>query len=175
MTVAATADRNDYAKRAPATEPEPQIGVPANAGPAGLVSVVIPCCGQMEYTKLCVASLLRHTRKPFELVFLDIGSLDGTREFLAGVALAAAVRVESARRGHPGLFLAWAPRRRKQPWLSPPAAERLNPRAACLSSRLRWLLNCGRRAVERTPCAGASLSSEQPSISFPLSSLPSPS
>ncbi len=59
--------------------------------------MLIPCCGQLEYTKLCVVSVLRHTRKPFELVFLDIGSLDGTREFLAGVALAAAVRVESVR------------------------------------------------------------------------------
>jgi GT2 family glycosyltransferase len=67
--------------------------------PPGLVSIVIPCCGMLDYTKLCVPSLLRHTREPFELVFLDIGSLDGTAEYLAGLrdGLANRVRVESCR------------------------------------------------------------------------------
>src|SRR5260370_933234 len=65
--------------------------------PQGLVSILIPCCGQLEYTKLCVPSVLRHSRKPYEIVFLDIGSLDGTREFIAGIAAAAQVRVESVR------------------------------------------------------------------------------
>jgi len=27
--------------------------------PSGLVSILVPCCGQLEYTKLCVSSLLR--------------------------------------------------------------------------------------------------------------------
>jgi GT2 family glycosyltransferase len=62
--------------------------------PAGLASIVVPCCGQLEYTKLCVPSLLKHTRQPFELIFLDIGSLDGTAEYLAGLAAAAQARVE---------------------------------------------------------------------------------
>src|SRR5258707_14675875 len=71
--------------------------------PPGLVSVLLPCCGQLEYTKLCVPSLLRHSRKPFELIFLDIGSLDGTAEYLAGVPAAPAVRVEAGRTAtHPG-------------------------------------------------------------------------
>ncbi|MBX9677299.1 MAG: glycosyltransferase [Gemmataceae bacterium] len=48
---------------------------------------MIPCVGMLEYTKLCVASLLKHTRAPFELIFIDIGSLDGTAEFLAGIAM----------------------------------------------------------------------------------------
>src|SRR5262249_19542565 len=47
--------------------------------------------------RLCVPALLRHSRPPFELVFLDAGSLDGTAEFLDGVALAAPVRVEVVR------------------------------------------------------------------------------
>jgi O-antigen biosynthesis protein len=67
------------------------------ATPSGLASIIVPCCGQLEYTKLCVPSLLRHTRQPFELVFLDIGSLDGTAEYLAGLAAAAPVRVEIVR------------------------------------------------------------------------------
>ena len=51
-----------------------------------LVSILIPCCGMLEYTKLLVPSILRHTRPPFELIFIDIGSLDGTVDYLAGVA-----------------------------------------------------------------------------------------
>jgi GT2 family glycosyltransferase len=65
--------------------------------PTGLVSMLSPCCGQIEYTKLCVASVLRYGRKPVELIFLDTGSLDGTRELLAGIGLAAQVRVEVVR------------------------------------------------------------------------------
>jgi GT2 family glycosyltransferase len=62
--------------------------------PPGLASIIVPCCGQLEYTKLCVTSLLRHTRKNHELIFLDIGSLDGTAEYLEGIATAAQIRVE---------------------------------------------------------------------------------
>jgi GT2 family glycosyltransferase len=69
------------------------------ASTAGLVSIVIPCCGMLEYTKLCVPSLLRNTRPPFELIFLDVGSLDGTAEYLAGLqaGLAGQLRIEIVR------------------------------------------------------------------------------
>jgi GT2 family glycosyltransferase len=76
--------------------PVPQGQLPAVAG-TGLASLLIPCCGQLEYTKLCIPSLLRHTRPPFELIFLDVGSLDGTAEYLAGLAAAAPCRVEVVR------------------------------------------------------------------------------
>ncbi|MBX9677748.1 MAG: glycosyltransferase [Gemmataceae bacterium] len=63
-----------------------------------LASILIPCVGMLEYTKLCVASVLKHTRAPFELIFVDIGSLDGTFEFLSGVAMVQPqVRVEIVR------------------------------------------------------------------------------
>src|SRR6266704_4145762 len=75
----------------------PQEQPIAVAAGSGLVSILVPCCGQLEYTKLCVASVLRFSRKPFELIFLDVGSLDGTREFIAGAAVAAGVRIESVR------------------------------------------------------------------------------
>jgi GT2 family glycosyltransferase len=65
--------------------------------PAGLASILVPCCGQLEYAKLCVPALLRHTRLPFELIFVDIGSLDGTAEYLSGIAAASQVRVEIVR------------------------------------------------------------------------------
>jgi GT2 family glycosyltransferase len=51
--------------------------------------VIVPCFGQLELVRLCVPRLLRHGRGPLELVFVDAGSLDGTAEYLAGVADAA--------------------------------------------------------------------------------------
>ncbi len=63
-----------------------------------LVSIVIPCCGMLEYTQMCLPSILKHTRMPYELIFLDIGSLDGSADFLAGLALGLQqVRVETVR------------------------------------------------------------------------------
>jgi GT2 family glycosyltransferase len=59
----------------------------AVASTPGLVSILVPCCGMLEYTKLCVPSVLKHSRPPFELIFIDIGSLDGTAEFLAGLQI----------------------------------------------------------------------------------------
>jgi GT2 family glycosyltransferase len=59
----------------------------------GLVSILIPCCGQLEYTRLCIPRLLRYSRLPFELILINVGSLDGTADFLEGVAAAAPVRV----------------------------------------------------------------------------------
>ncbi len=61
--------------------------------------MLLPCAGMLDYTKLCVPSVLRYTREPFELIFLDIGSLDGTAEYLAGLrdGLANRVRVEICR------------------------------------------------------------------------------
>jgi len=62
-----------------------------------LVSVVVPCCGQLEYTRLCVSSLLRHSRRPYELIFVDLESMDGTADYLAGVLAAANVSVQVLR------------------------------------------------------------------------------
>jgi GT2 family glycosyltransferase len=70
---------------------------PSVLAPPKLASILIPCVGQLEYTKLCVPSVLRHSRRPFELIFIDIGSLDGTAEYLAGLAAGASVRVEVVR------------------------------------------------------------------------------
>ncbi len=62
--------------------------------PPGLVSIIIPCAGMLEYTQLCVPSVLLHTRPPFELIFIDIASLDGTSAYLAGVTAGLSTRVE---------------------------------------------------------------------------------
>ena len=79
---------------APGIVPEVKI---AAASPGTMVSIIIPCCGMIEYTKICVPSVLRYTRPPFELIFLDIGSLDGTAEYLAGIKAASTIRVEIIR------------------------------------------------------------------------------
>src|SRR5262249_41194479 len=73
--------------------PEPQALPPL----PGLVSVLVPCCGPLEYTRLCVRNLLRHSAAPCELLFLDIASLDGTAAYLLGLADAAPLRVEVVR------------------------------------------------------------------------------
>jgi GT2 family glycosyltransferase len=83
---------------AAAAERVPQDQLVSIATPAGLASILMPCCGQLEYSKLCLPALLKHTRQPFELIFLDIGSLDGTSEYLAGFAAGAPhLRVEVVR------------------------------------------------------------------------------
>jgi GT2 family glycosyltransferase/predicted Zn-dependent protease len=50
-----------------------------------LASVLILCHNQLEYTRLCLESLLRHTRPPYELVLVDNGSTDATPEYLEEV------------------------------------------------------------------------------------------
>ena len=63
----------------------------------GLHLFLFRAVDELEYTKLCSASVFRHTRKNYELIFLDIGSLDGTIQYLTGIAAAAQVRVEIVR------------------------------------------------------------------------------
>jgi glycosyltransferase involved in cell wall biosynthesis len=63
-------------------------------GQGGLVSVIIPCFNQLEFTRLCVPALFRHTKRAWELVAVDNGSTDATASYLAGVRAAAPIRVE---------------------------------------------------------------------------------
>jgi GT2 family glycosyltransferase len=81
----------------PRGEPVPADEPASVLAPKGLVSVLIPCIGQLEYTRLCVPGVVRGSRSPFELIFVDAGSLDGTAEYLAGVQAVAPVRVEVVR------------------------------------------------------------------------------
>jgi hypothetical protein len=97
MVDTASPPKNNEPPRTPKADKLPQEQPLSVLSPPGLASIIVPCCGQLEYTKLCVASLLRHTRKNHELIFLDIGSLDGTVEYLTGIATAAPLRVEIVR------------------------------------------------------------------------------
>ena len=52
----------------------------------GTTSIVIVTRDQLAYTRLCVASIARCTPEPYELVFVDNGSADGTVEWGRGIA-----------------------------------------------------------------------------------------
>ncbi|UCD38313.1 MAG: glycosyltransferase, partial [Fidelibacterota bacterium] len=47
-----------------------------------LVSIVMLTFNALEYTKRCVDSLSQHTAYPHEIIFVDNGSTDGTKDYL---------------------------------------------------------------------------------------------
>lgn len=67
---------------APGLVPWEKWFVPAKPSGQELASIIILCCGQAELTQRCVETLVRHTRAPYELIFVDNGSTDGTADYL---------------------------------------------------------------------------------------------
>ena len=64
----------------------------------GLASVIILCCNEGGVTRVCLDSIRRQTRRPYELILIDNGSTDGTPELLAEVkSWAEPARVEIIR------------------------------------------------------------------------------
>jgi len=47
-------------------------------------SIIIPTFNALHFTKQCLSSLRLTTRFPHEIIIVDNGSTDGTREFIAG-------------------------------------------------------------------------------------------
>lgn len=64
--------------------PEPWF---ADAAPPedDLASVIVLCHNQAAYTRACLESVLRNTRRPFELVLVDNGSTDDTSAYMDDV------------------------------------------------------------------------------------------
>lgn len=46
-----------------------------------LVSIIIPCFNAVEYTKQCMESVLINTNISYELILINNGSTDGTKEY----------------------------------------------------------------------------------------------
>jgi GT2 family glycosyltransferase/Flp pilus assembly protein TadD len=88
-------DRRRLAQAAPKAVPaEPWF---EDAAPVGdeLASIIILCCNQLDYTRLCLESVLQHSRPPYELILVDNGSTDDTAQYLEEVrARAGPARVE---------------------------------------------------------------------------------
>jgi GT2 family glycosyltransferase len=45
-------------------------------------SIIIPTLNQLEYLRMCVDSIFRHTDLPYEVIVVDNGSTDGTADYL---------------------------------------------------------------------------------------------
>jgi GT2 family glycosyltransferase len=58
----------------------------------GRTSIVIVTHNQLVYTRLCVESIRHYTDEPYELIFVDNASTDGTPSYLAGIAGAKVIR-----------------------------------------------------------------------------------
>lgn len=59
----------------------------AKAQPAGrLTSIIMLTFNQLDYTRLCLESIERHTPEAYELILVDNGSTDGTVDFLKSYA-----------------------------------------------------------------------------------------
>ena len=48
-------------------------------------SIIVLCCNGLDKTRLCLESVMRNTREPYELVVVDNASTDGTWEYLEAV------------------------------------------------------------------------------------------
>ena len=53
-----------------------------------LISLIVLSKNQLDYTRLCVESIFKHTTIPFELILVDNGSTDGTRAYFNKLAAA---------------------------------------------------------------------------------------
>lgn len=60
-------------------------------------SIVIATYNGIELTRRCVDSVVRHTNEPYEFVFVDNGSSDGTPEYLETIPGAIVIRNEENR------------------------------------------------------------------------------
>ncbi len=73
---------------------------PAALPSPSLTSIVILTHNQIEYTRLCVESIQRYTDEPYELVFVDNASTDGTLDYLDSLMGGRVIR-NSENRGFP--------------------------------------------------------------------------
>lgn len=51
-----------------------------------MITIALTAYNQIEYTKLCLESILQYTRPPYRLVLVDNGSTDGTMLYFQAIA-----------------------------------------------------------------------------------------
>jgi O-antigen biosynthesis protein len=51
-----------------------------------MITIALTAYNQIEYTRLCLESILRHTNRPYKLVLIDNGSTDGTLLYFQSIA-----------------------------------------------------------------------------------------
>ncbi|WP_003540180.1 glycosyltransferase [Desulfotomaculum nigrificans] len=82
---------------APQPTPDPAVlwGVKIDfKPPRALTSIIIPCFNRLQLTKLCINSILAHTFVPFELILINNGSTDETKDYFNElIAMVPRVRV----------------------------------------------------------------------------------
>ncbi len=72
VTIPRAAAREENASAA-AGAPQPPV-LPGPPPAPELASILILCCNQLDYTQMCLDSVLRYTRSPYELIVVDNGS-----------------------------------------------------------------------------------------------------
>lgn len=65
-------------------------------------SIVIPSYNQLDMTRQCVNSIMRHTHTPYEIIVVDNASTDGTGAYLQSLAGQIRYRLLEANRGFAG-------------------------------------------------------------------------
>ena len=80
----------------------------------GLTSLVLVTHNELAYTRLCVDSIRLRTDEPYELIFVDNGSSDGTLDYLHSLEGVTVIRNED-NRGFPAAV---------NQGLAPPGASR---------------------------------------------------
>lgn len=63
-------------------KPSPNLVKPNDEAPANLVSIIILNYNTLHLTRNCIASILKNTIHPYELIAVDNGSHDGSAEWL---------------------------------------------------------------------------------------------
>lgn len=46
-----------------------------------MISIVILCWNNLKYTRLCIESIITHTKQPYQIIAVDQGSKDGTSDY----------------------------------------------------------------------------------------------
>jgi GT2 family glycosyltransferase/tetratricopeptide (TPR) repeat protein len=80
-------DRRLLSQRAPELVPPESWFENAPPPDDERASIVILCCNQVQFTRACLESVLRWTRRPYELLLVDNGSTDETPAYLEEIRL----------------------------------------------------------------------------------------